>query len=91
MPTPPGGLAAASGRQVILSWTDAATNEAGFAIERGRDGSSFAEIGRTGANATAYTDTGLEANTTYWYRVRAFNAAGYSAYSNTARVKTSRK
>jgi hypothetical protein len=92
VPTAPTGLAAAaSSRQVVLSWTDAAANEAGFAIERGRDGSSFAEIGRTGANATAYTDTGLAANTTYWYRVRAFNAAGYSGYSNTVRVKTPRK
>ena len=35
--------------------------------------------------------TGLNANTTYYYRVRAYNANGDSAYSNTASAKTPRK
>jgi hypothetical protein len=38
------------------------------------------------ANATAFTDTGAAAGTRYTYRVRAYNANGYSAYSNVATV-----
>jgi uncharacterized delta-60 repeat protein len=33
-----------------------------------------------------YLDTNVTANTTYWYRVRAFNAVGNSPYSYTARI-----
>ena len=54
-------------------------------------GEPLAEIARVGADATAYTDGGLTARTGYRYPVRAFNAAGYSAYSNTARVRTPRQ
>jgi hypothetical protein len=35
-----------------------------------------------GANVTSYPNTGLQSNTPYYYRVRAFNAIGYSGYSN---------
>jgi titin len=91
-PSAPSALVAtASGRQVTLSWTDTAAAEAGFAIERSSAGSPFAEIARVGADATAFTESGLAANTVYRYRVRAFNAAGYSAYSDTARVRTPRQ
>lgn len=40
--------------------------------------------------ATTYTDTGLAARTTYTYRVRANDAIGDSAYSNTASARTKR-
>jgi phosphodiesterase/alkaline phosphatase D-like protein len=36
-------------------------------------------------------NTGLKANKTYWYRVRAYNATGNSDYSNTASAKTPRR
>jgi hypothetical protein len=41
-----------------------------------------------GANITYYTNTGLTANTSYSYRVRASNAGGDSAYSNIATATT---
>jgi hypothetical protein len=37
---------------------------------------------------TSFADTSVSRNTAYVYRVRAFNAAGNSAYSNTASAKT---
>src|SRR5439155_19235607 len=50
---------------------------------------SFVQIGTT-TSATTFTDTGLNASTSYSYRVRANDAAGnLSGYSNTASTTTS--
>ena len=75
--------------QLQVTWTDNSTNEDGFAIERstGTTG-TFAQVAATGASVTAYTDSGLSDTTTYCYRARAFNAAGYSGYSNVACATT---
>ncbi len=37
---------------------------------------------------TSYTNTGAKAGTTYWYKVKAVNSAGESAYSNVVSGKT---
>ncbi len=37
---------------------------------------------------TSYTFTGLNANTSYYYKVRAVNAGGYSSYSTQKTIKT---
>lgn len=76
------GATAASPSAINLAWTDNATNETGFKIERSTDGSNYAQIDTTGANVTTYGDTGLSANTNYYYRVRAYNGTGDSSYSN---------
>ena len=92
VPAAPGGLSAtaASSTQVNLSWTDNAGNESGFRIERCKNPNctNFTQIAQVGSNVTAFADTTVNRNTAYNYRVRAFNAAGNSAYSNTASVKT---
>jgi hypothetical protein len=89
-PTAPSALTAtaASSSQINLAWTDNATDESGFKIERSTDGASFTQVATVGANATTYADSGLSASTTYHYRVRAYNATGDSAYSNTATATT---
>ena len=72
-----------------MSWTDNAGEETGFKIERStRDNSSFAEIATVGADVTSYSDTTVRKGTTYYYRVRATNASGDSAYSNEANATT---
>ncbi|HEY2953441.1 MAG TPA: Ig-like domain-containing protein [Verrucomicrobiae bacterium] len=73
---------------VALTWTDLATNELGFIIERSTDGASFAAFATNSVNATNLIDSGLLANTTYFYRVRAFNDGGESDPSNIAGVTT---
>jgi hypothetical protein len=74
---------------IDLSWTDNAGEETGFKIERStRDNSSFAEIATVGADVTSYSDTTVRKGTTYYYRVRATNASGDSAYSNEADATT---
>jgi transcriptional regulator CtsR/regulation of enolase protein 1 (concanavalin A-like superfamily) len=91
IPSAPSGLAATavSSTQINLSWTDNSSNETGFKIER-KTGSAgtYAEIATVGAGVTSYSNTGLTASTNYFYRVRATNAAGDSAYSNEANTTT---
>ena len=88
----PTGLTAAvvSSNQINLSWVDGDNTEQGFAIERctGAGCSDFTQIATVGANVTSYANTGLTASTSYSYRVRAYNAAGDSDYSNTASATT---
>ncbi len=80
--------AATSSSQIQISWTDNATNEAGYRIERSTDNVNFAEIAQSLGNVTSFIDSGLSASTKYYYRVRAYNSAGNSAYSNVASATT---
>lgn len=93
VPNAPSNLTATSvsGSQINLTWSDNSNNEDGFSIERcaGNSCTNFAQIATVGANASSYQNTGLVRNTWYRYRVRAFNSAGNSAYSNIASAKTS--
>jgi serine protease AprX len=95
VPTAPSNLTATavSTSQINLSWADNSGNESGFRIERckGTNCSNFAEIATVGVDATTFSNTGLTKNTTYRYRVRAYNDGGNSGYSNTASATTPRR
>jgi hypothetical protein len=79
---------ASSSTSVTVTWSDASSNETGFKLERSTDGVAYTEIATLGAGSTSYSNTGLSARTNYWYRVRAYNSAGNSAYSNVSSVTT---
>ena len=89
-PAAPSSLVALSAgtTQIDLSWNDNSNNESGFKIERSLDGVNFSQIATTGSNTTTYSDSGLASATTYHYQVRATNADGDSAYSNTDSATT---
>ncbi|HEX2641862.1 MAG TPA: fibronectin type III domain-containing protein [Thermoanaerobaculia bacterium] len=89
-PAAPSGLTATvvSSTEIRLTWTDNATNETGFRVERKTAGGSYTEILQLGANVTTANVTGLTAGTAYTFRVRARNGAGFSAYSNEATATT---
>jgi hypothetical protein len=90
LPAAPSNLtgSAVSASQINLAWADNASNETGFQIERSIDGTTFAQIANVAANVTQYSNTGLSAQTSYSYRVRAYNAAGNSQYSNMVKLRT---
>jgi len=76
--------------QVDLSWKDNAKNETGYKIERKLSSeNSFSVIASVLADFTSYSDKSVALNTTYTYRVYAFNQVGNSTgYSNEATIKT---
>jgi PKD repeat protein len=77
-PEPASGLAATaiSSSRIDLAWLDGSTTETGFRIERSQDGVPWAEVATVGANVASFSDQGLKAATTYFYRVWSFNSAG---------------
>jgi len=90
-PAAPGNLSvtAYNIKSAELSWTDNSTNETRFEIERGGpDNLDNKIILYVNENTNNFTDNGLEPNSNYSYVVRAYNADGYSGYSNPVQVKT---
>lgn len=90
VPASPSSLAVGSTayNSVGLGWVDNATNESGFKVERSPDGVTFGEIATLGADSRSYTDVTVIANSRYYYRVRAYNGAGASGYSNSVSTTT---
>jgi hypothetical protein len=88
-PAPPTYLTAqgVSKSEIELYWGDNSYIENGFEIYRNN-----ARITTVGANTEYYKDSGLSANTTYSYKVRAYrskdNTTYYSIFSNTAEGTT---
>ncbi|RMF96218.1 MAG: hypothetical protein D6734_04055 [Candidatus Schekmanbacteria bacterium] len=90
-PNAPTNLAATSSAstQVDLTWDDNSINETAFAIFRATNSTGpFTEIDTTSANATSYSDTSASADTTYYYKVVARNAAGDSSATSVVSVTT---
>lgn len=87
------GLAAAAplSTKIVLNWTDNASGETGWKVERSPTGAgSWSQIGTTAANATTYDDTTVSASTAYFYRIRPYTSspAQNGAYSSTATATT---
>lgn len=84
---------AVTGRLVNVDWQDASSSETGFRVERcqGARCTNFTAVGQVGANATTFSDGSVVRNTTYRYRVRAFDASTESPNSNVTTVTTPRR
>jgi hypothetical protein len=91
-PTAPWGVGGTPGTasSITLTWTNNATNQAGYHLDRATDVNFTQNLitQNLPARPTAFTDsaTGLAPGGTFYYRLRAFNTAGDSANSNTAAV-----
>ncbi|HYV29606.1 MAG TPA: fibronectin type III domain-containing protein, partial [Candidatus Binatia bacterium] len=80
---------AVSSSQINLAWRDTSFNETGFILARSASsGGPWFQITTTAANGTHYSNSGLSAGTTYYYRVAAFSSRGNSANSAIASATT---
>lgn len=68
--------------QVDLSWTDNSDVEDSHELERKEGSGSYILYGQPSANDTSFSDTVVTDAVTYHYRIRAYNSAGTSSYSN---------
>lgn len=67
---------------VNLAWQYPSANATGFEIERSLNGTSgFSLLASVPSAPLSFTDLTVQGNTTYYYRLRAKNAAGASSYS----------
>jgi hypothetical protein len=85
-PAAPGGCAAAgtATNAIAVTWRDNSYNETGFKVEAApASAGPWSLLATVGAGVTNASETGLAPNVTRWYRVRAYNKKGDSAYSNT--------
>jgi len=89
---PPSNLAARilGPNTVELSWRDNSLNETGFRIERSYFGAQgpFTQVGQVIINTQKWTNYGVLADKTMWFRVRAYGPPGFSEYSNVIEVRT---
>jgi hypothetical protein len=70
---------AASSSSITVDWT-AVSGAASYKVYRsGTSGGTYSLVGSPASNT--YTDTGLSANTTYYYKVSAVNTGGESGQS----------
>lgn len=72
---------------IDLTWNHNGANLSGFKLERKTSTSAFVEIATFPASARVYSDSLFSTNVTYTYRIRAFNSAGNSDYSNEASAR----
>lgn len=90
VPEAPNDLKASIGGGIDLSWIDNSDNEYGFKIERktGANG-TYSQLAVVGADIINYFDSYVDDDTTYFYRLRAFNGSGNSGYSDEVSIATS--
>ncbi len=92
-PPPPGApddiaAAAISRTEIDIEWTDNASDETGFEVERREGASPFTQIALPGVNADFHADTTCRTGWSYEYRVRATGLATASEFGTPARTAT---
>jgi hypothetical protein len=82
-------VTASSNLQMELTWTDNATNETSYTVQRSTNGTTWRAL-KEGlpANTISYLDSGDKASTEYYYRIKAVGKGGSSDYSNVASATT---
>jgi phosphodiesterase/alkaline phosphatase D-like protein len=91
-PAAPTGLTAtadaASNTRIDLRWTDNSTSETGFVVERAGNEDFIGAVELPAVTGTTLSDTGLDPNEAYWYRVKARYGTTVTGWSNVASATT---
>ncbi len=88
--TPPAGPSGLSGSapsydKIDLTWNDNSSDELGFKLERRVAGeSAYSQIAELAADTTSYTDSRVVGESAYDYRIRSYNEAADSNYTETS-------
>ena len=86
-PLPPSGACgAATALGLEVAWTDNASGEASYEVERSADGVQFVQVAALPANTESFTDAAASGAAAFYYRVRAVSPAGASAWSSSGAV-----
>jgi len=94
VPLAPSGVSASaqSASSIRISWTSWWWNEdrvTSYRVYRSTSfWGTFSFIGGTGTSSGNYTDNGLSASTTYYYRISAVNSCGEGALSSSVGATT---
>ena len=84
-PSAPSGLSVSNTiASLTLKW-NAVTDVTGYEIYRAGTDGKYSKI--TTVTSTSYVDTNVKNNTQYSYKIKAYNAAGASAFSTVASLK----
>ena len=84
-PSAPSGLSVSNTiASLTLKW-NAVTDATGYEIYRAGTDGKYSKI--TTVTSTSYVDTNVKNNTQYSYKIKAYNAAGASAFSTAASLK----
>lgn len=78
------GEESAQRMNATIAWIDQSGDEYGFRIERREGSGQFAEIVVAPANSVGFVDKSANLQQTRQYRIRAYNRAGMSGYSDAA-------
>ena len=72
---------------VQIAWIASTGSPQGYVIEESVDNQTFTVVQTVGANITSVDVSHLSTGRTYYYRVRAFNVQGYSAYTPSTSIQ----
>lgn len=74
---------------VQLDWQDNSNNEDGFIVMRSDDfGANYSNVGSVGSDTETFNDNNITSQTTYYYKVYAYNGIGNSGFSNIVNINT---
>ena len=74
---------------ITITWSDSTAIETGYEVVRSTtENGTYVPVGTVNQNTTSFVDSGLAASKTYYYKVRAINQNGGSAFSGKVSATT---